>query len=87
MESNSMFGAPKKLNISHIYNLIKEPKEDFNITPESTWILPVVMSRVIDFQKTLVAEPPIRLGTSDTYVPPKEDELVCTQQCKSATIS
>jgi arylsulfatase len=69
-----MFGAPKKLNIPHIYNLIKDPKENFNIAPESTWILPVVMSRVMGFQKTLVTEPPIRLGTPDPYVPSKQAE-------------
>jgi len=74
VELNSMFGAPKKLNIPHIYNLIKDPKEDFNIVPESTWILPVVMSRVVDFQKTLAVEPPIRLGTPDPYVPSKRAE-------------
>ena len=74
VELNSMFGASKKLNIPHIYNLIKDPKEDFNIAPESTWILPVVMSRVMDFQKTLAKEPPIRLGTPDPYVPSKQAE-------------
>jgi arylsulfatase A-like enzyme len=72
VELNSMFGAAKKLNIPHIYNLIKDPKEDFNIAPESTWILPVVMSRVMNFQKTLAKEPPIRLGTPDPYVPLKQ---------------
>ena len=74
VELNSMFGAAKKLNLPHVYNLIKDPKEDFNIAPESTWILPVVMSRVIDFQKTLITEPPIRLGTPDPYVPSKQAE-------------
>ena len=66
-----MFGAPKKLNIPHIYHLLKDPKESFNVAPESTWILPVVMSRVVDYQKTLAAEPPIQLGTPDPYVPSK----------------
>ena len=32
IELNSMFGAAKKLNIPHIYNLIKDPKEQFNIS-------------------------------------------------------
>jgi len=67
-----MFGVPKRLNVPHIYNLIKDPKEQFNIAPESTWILPVVMSRVVEFQKTLTAEPPILLGTMDPYVPSKQ---------------
>ena len=46
-----MFGAPKKLNIPHIYNLTKDPKEVFNIAPDSTWTLPVVLSRIIEFQE------------------------------------
>jgi hypothetical protein len=57
--------------IQSIYDLIKDPKEDFDIAPEATWILPDVMSRVIDFQKTLVKEPPIGLGIPDPYVPAK----------------
>ena len=72
IELNSMFGIPQKRHVPAIYNLIKDPKEDFDIAPESTWILPVVMSRVMDFQKTLAKEPPIRLGTPDPYVPPKK---------------
>lgn len=71
IELNSMFDSPKKLNIPHIYNLTKDPKETNNIAGESTWILPVVLSRVAKFQKTLVAEPPIPLGTPDPYVPEK----------------
>jgi len=74
IELNSMFGAPKRLNVPQIYNLMKDPKEEFDIAPDSTWIMPVVMPQVIDFQKTLVAEPPILLGTPDPYVPSKQAE-------------
>jgi len=70
-ELNSMFGAPQKLNLPHIYNLTKDPKEVRNIAPDSTWTLPVVLSRVVDFKKTLVEEPPIQLGTPDPYIPKK----------------
>lgn len=69
IELNSMFGAPRRLNVPLIYNLLKDPKEDFDIAPNSTWILPVVMTRVIEFQQSLAAEPPIRLGTPDPYEP------------------
>ena len=72
IELNSMFGTPKKLNMPYVFNLLKDPKEDFNIAPDSTWILPVVLSRVVEFQESLVAEPPIRLGTPDPYVPHKK---------------
>ena len=71
IEQNSMFGAPHKLNIPLVYNLIHDPKESVDVAPESTWILPVVMSRVIDFKKTLVTEKPIKLGTPDPYKPAK----------------
>jgi arylsulfatase len=66
-----MFGAPQKLNVPRIYNVMRDPKEVRDIAPESTWTLPVVLSRVVDFKKTLVAEPPIRLGTPDPYIPKK----------------
>lgn len=69
VELNSMFGAPQKLNVPHIYNLTKDPKEVRNVAPDSTWILPVVLARIVDFNETLTAEPPIKLGTPDPYVP------------------
>jgi len=75
VELNSMFGSPKKLNIPHIYNLIRDPKESVNVAPESTWILPVVMSKIIKFKQTLIAEAPIKLGTPDPYVPVKNVKL------------
>ena len=74
VELNSMFGAPKKLNLPYVYNVMKDPKENFNIAPDSTWLLPVVLSRIIDFKKTLVTESPIQLGTPDPYVPSKQAE-------------
>jgi len=51
IELNSMFGIPQKRNIPLVYNLTKDPKENMDIAPDSTWILPVVMSRVVEFQK------------------------------------
>jgi arylsulfatase len=69
-----MFDIPQKRNIPLVYNFAKDPKESMDIAPDSTWILPVVMSRVVEFQKTLKAEPPILLGTPDPYVPPKKEK-------------
>ena len=63
-----MFGIPQKRNIPLVYNFTKDPKESMDIAPDSTWIPPVVMSRVVKFQKTLKAEPPILLGTPDPYL-------------------
>ncbi len=36
------------------------------------WVFPVIFKRIVAFQKTLVMEPPIRLGTPDPYVPKRK---------------
>ena len=37
---------------------------------EATWIMPAVLKRIAAFRRSMVEEPPIRLGTQDPYVPP-----------------
>jgi arylsulfatase len=73
IQLDSMFGAPAKLNMPHLYNLIEDPKENYPIDTvdvSSVWVFPVVLKKVIAFKKTLTAEPPIMLGTPDPYQPP-----------------
>ena len=75
IELDSMFGKPARLNMPHLYNLIEDPKELYpvdKIDASASWVFPVVLKKVVEFQKTLVAEPPIRLGTPDPYVPKKQ---------------
>jgi arylsulfatase A-like enzyme len=74
IQLDSMFGAPAKLNMPHLYNLIEDPKENYpidKVDASASWVFPVVLKKVIEFKKTLAMEPPIRLGTPDPYVPPK----------------
>ena len=71
VELENMNSEPMKLNVPRIYNLIKDPKEEYNMAAEATWVLPVMFKKIIEFQKTLAQEPPIRLGTPDPYEPPK----------------
>lgn len=69
---DSMFGSPEVQNFPLIYNLIKDPKEQYpDRTGETTWVLPAVSKRVVQFSATLAEEPPIVLGTPDPYTPPK----------------
>ena len=71
IELDSMFGKPARLNMPHLYNLIEDPKELYpvdKIDASASWVFPVVLKKVVEFQKTLAAEPPIRLGTPDPYV-------------------
>ena len=68
----NMNSEPQRLNVPRVYNLITDPKEEYNMASEATWVLPVMFENIIAFQKTLVEEPPIQLGTPDPYVPPKK---------------
>jgi arylsulfatase len=73
VELESMLGSPKKLNMPRLHNLISDPKEEhnlINIDQTTGWVLPVFGARVVEFQKSLKSEPPIKLGTPDPYVPP-----------------
>lgn len=77
IQLDSMFGAPAKLNMPHLYNLIEDPKEKYPIDEvnlSAGWVLPVVFKKIVEFQKTLALEPPILLGTPDPYVPSKQAE-------------
>lgn len=70
-ELNDMYDIPKKLNVPRLYHLIQDPKEQFDIVAKNTWVLPVVTKRIVRFNKSLVEEPPIRLGTPEPYSPVK----------------
>jgi arylsulfatase len=69
---DSMFGTPEPQNFPLIFNLIKDPKEQYpDRSGETTWVLPAVSKRIVEFSGTLVEEPPIKLGTPDPYLPPE----------------
>jgi len=74
VQLDSMFGAPKRLNMPHLYNLIQDPKEKYSVEKldvSGSWVFPVMFKKIVQFQKTLVVEPPIQLGTPDPYMPAK----------------
>ena len=70
-ELENMNSEPMRLNVPRIYNLITDPKEEYQIQAESTWVLPVLFNKIVEFQETLAQEPPIAMGTPDPYSPPK----------------
>ncbi len=67
----NMNSEPKKLNVPRVYNLITDPKEEYNMSSEATWVLPVMFNKIVEFKQTLAKEPPIPLGTPDPYNPTK----------------
>ena len=70
IELENMNSSPKPLNVPRVYNLITDPKEEYNMAEEATWVLPVMFRKIVEFQETLIEEPPILLGTPDPYEPP-----------------
>jgi arylsulfatase len=67
-----MFEAPQRLNLPMMFNLIKDPKELYpldRVDLSEAWFMPVVLERLVAFKKSLIIEPPIRLGTPDPYLP------------------
>ena len=74
IQLDSMFAAPKKLNMPQMFNLLQDPKELYpldKIDVAEAWFMAPVLKRVVEFKKSLAQEPPIRLGTPDPYVPGK----------------
>jgi arylsulfatase len=69
IELENMNSEPRQLNVPRVYNLITDPKEEYNMAAEATWVLPVMFEKIVEFEKTLTQEPPILLGTPDPYTP------------------
>lgn len=71
VELENMNSVPQTLNVPRVYNLITDPKEEYNMSSEATWVLPVMFEKIMAFQQTLAEEPPIQLGTPEPYEPKK----------------
>ena len=69
MEVENMNSEVKELNVPRVYNLITDPKEEYNMASNATWVLPVIFKRIVEFNKTLIEEEPVPFGTPEPYVP------------------
>ena len=58
-----------------LYHLLRDPKEQYDLIQyggfngDSYWTVPVIMKKIVEHQASLLAEPPIPLGTPDPYTP------------------
>lgn len=59
-----------------LYNLLIDPKEQYDLienggleSEANYWVMPAISKRLVEHQLSLVAEPPIPLGTPDPYKP------------------
>jgi arylsulfatase len=72
VEQRRAYEPPKRLNVPQVYDLIRDPKEEFDLIPQgfsASWVLPPVSKEIVRFQMTLVAEPPIPFGAPEPWTP------------------
>jgi len=72
VEQRHALDPPKRLNVPQVYNLIRDPKEEFDLVPEgfaASWVFPPVFKEIVAFQKTLAEEPPIPFGAPEPWEP------------------
>ena len=74
VELDNMFGEVKRLNVPRLYNLITDPKEEYDMLTEAEWVWPVFSQRIGAFKKSLETEIPIASGTPDPYIPEKRNK-------------
>lgn len=72
-----MLGIVEQQRMPRVYNLLSDPKEQYNIYEfggrhgeDNMWVTPAIMKLVVEHQKTFADDPKILLGTPDPYLPP-----------------
>ena len=76
-DQQSMFGAPVKLNVPRVHDLLKDPKELYGLygggtgTEQLVWVMPAVTREILKFQATLQQEPPVPFPAPEPYTPPE----------------
>lgn len=76
-QQDSMFDPPLQHNMPRVHNLLRDPKELFGITggdnntgvQNLTWVFPAVTERILDFQRSLVEEPPVPFPAPEGWTP------------------
>jgi arylsulfatase len=67
------WSPPIQLGIPTIFDLIKDPTEEYGATLTSDgWVGGPMMKIIAEFEQSLKKYPPIAPGTPDPYSPPKQ---------------
>ncbi|PRY19515.1 arylsulfatase [Aliiruegeria haliotis] len=72
IEQRHALHPPQTLNVPQIYNLITDPKEEFDLVPQgfaASWVFPPVFGEIVKFQQSLVMEPPVPFGAPEPWTP------------------
>ena len=75
-----MYDVPQKLAVPRLIDLYDNPQERVEETVGETaavtrgWVLHAMFAQMSKFQATLKSDPPVPMGASDPYGPPKQKE-------------
>jgi arylsulfatase len=75
------FGTPR------IFNLEWDMREEHSVFFGHIWVLQTAALAAMTFLKSLAAEPPIKPGTPDPYVPPKPGDWVVEEELQVGAIT
>ena len=78
MTQETMRSNIERPGMPRLYNLLTDPKEEYDLIEKggewgekNFWVMPPISKLVNEHARSLVDEPPIRLGTPDPFVPGK----------------
>ncbi|MEI6035355.1 MAG: arylsulfatase [Verrucomicrobiae bacterium] len=70
-ETQDWFSTPVKLTLPKLFNLTKDPKEEYpEETLRNTWVMNLCLAAIREFHESLKTYPAIPEGTLETFRPP-----------------
>jgi arylsulfatase len=70
-EQDTVFGDTRTYGTPRVYNLLTDPQERANVLFPHTWVPKAALGQLTEHLASLKANPPIKPGTRDPYVPEK----------------
>jgi arylsulfatase A-like enzyme len=70
----NMYDPPLRLPVPKLVNLLTDLKEERDVGAKNSWVAGPMMKILGEFQTSMKRYPPIKVGTPDPYLPPKEWE-------------
>jgi arylsulfatase len=64
-----MYDVPQRLPLPRVINLLTDLKEQRDVLIHDSWVTYPLLKIVRDFEASLEAYPPIKVGTPDPYSP------------------
>jgi arylsulfatase len=87
IKQTSITGTWEAYGTPPVFNLEWDQREEHNVFFSHIWVLQPIALATTAFLKSLAAEPPVKPGTPDPYVPPKPGEWVVEEELDVGAIT